>query len=138
MLRAVCSVALFLVFLPIVVVSADSERSYNGLPYGGANDTAGWCGTQIRFEQELRAMGYDPETSAFACPEYGPCDDPSTRNAWIPVPGTPLVYIRLAIHVLAYSDGSYPFTTTEAVQAAVDSVNQHFLSSRIQCRKSIQ
>jgi len=132
MIRAVRSIALFLVFLPIAAVSADGERSYNGLPYGGVNDTAGWCGTQIRFEQELRAIGYDPEASAFACPEYGPCDNPSTRDDWVPEPSTPLVYIRLAIHVLAHSDGSYPFTTPELVQAAVDSVNQHFLSSRIQ------
>lgn len=96
-------------------------------------DSLNWCGTQVKFEQQLRAIGYDPAAAAaLACPEYGPCDDPVTRDVWIPDTNVPIVRIRLAIHILAYSDGSYPFSSPAAVQAAVDSVNRHYLSSRIQ------
>jgi hypothetical protein len=92
----------------------------------------GWCGTQLRFEQELKAMGYDPQAASPACPEYGPCDVPTTRDDWLVGPGTPITTIRLAIHVVAHDDGSNPFTTPEMVQEAVGYVNQHYLSSRIQ------
>jgi len=91
-----------------------------------------WCGTQTRFEQKMRARGYEPESAAYACPEYGPCDDPSTRDPWVPISGSGFIRIKLAIHILANSDGSYPFSTPEGVQNAVDQVNQLFLSGRIQ------
>jgi len=132
MTRAACSVALSFIFsLSIVVPSpAQMDTAFQVTPL--LNPRTDWCGTQIRFQQKLRAIGHDPKASAFACPEYGPCDNPSTRDGWIPAPDAPITHIRLAIHVLAYSDGSSPFTTPAGVQNAVDQVNQLFLSSRIQ------
>jgi hypothetical protein len=120
------------IFFFLLPGAASAGALDDALPSGESTAAGGWCGTQIRFEQKLRARGSDPAAAAYACPEYGPCDDPSTRDGWIPAPNTPITHIRLAIHVLAYSDGSYPFTTPEGVQDAVDQVNQLFLSSRIQ------
>jgi hypothetical protein len=103
-------------------------------PLAGAVSTANsaWCGTQTRFEQKMHARGYDPASTAYACPDYGPCDNPSTRDLWVPVSGSSFIRIKLAIHILANSDGSQPFSTPEGVQDAVNQVNQLYLSSRIQ------
>jgi hypothetical protein len=130
MIRAAYSVVFLLFYSFSGAVSAGARE--DSLSAGVTTAATNWCGTQNKFEQKLRARGYDPTAAAFACPEYGPCDNPPTRDGWIPNPNAPITRIRLAIHVLAYSDGSYPFSTPEGVQNAVDQVNQLFLSSRIQ------
>lgn len=119
------AIVIFALFVPMIVMASDPQIHTADLLAGG-------CGTQIRYEQKLRAMGYDPVLAIPACPEDGPCDNPSTRDNFLPDPGTPVTIVRLAIHVLAHTDGSYPFTTPEALQDAIDSVNMHFLNSRIQ------
>ncbi|MEW5796139.1 MAG: M43 family zinc metalloprotease [Candidatus Zixiibacteriota bacterium] len=95
-------------------------------------DSLNWCGTQKKFDDELRVLGLGAASAAYACPEYGPCDNPDTRDGWIPDPGAPITRVRLAIHVLANSDGSSPFTTPASVQNAVNLINQHYAPSRIQ------
>ena len=130
MIRAAYLVALLFFVSLSGAVSAGAQDEK---PFAGETiPVADWCGTQIKFDQELRVRGQDPMAASFACPEYGPCDNPLTRDGWIPAPNAPITRIRLAIHVLAYSDGSYPFSTPEGVQNAVDQVNKLFLSSRIQ------
>jgi hypothetical protein len=96
-------------------------------------DSLNWCGTQKKFELELLEQGMSASAAAAAgCTTYGSCDIPSIRDGWAPDENTPIVHIRLAIHTLANSDGSSPFTTEAAAQNAVNFLNQHYLPARIQ------
>jgi PKD repeat protein len=96
-------------------------------------DSINWCGTQKRFELDMRERGIDPAAAAvYTCPGYGLCDTPEIRDAWTPNESTQIAYIRLAIHSRANSDGSSPFTSEVEARNAVDHLNQLFLPSRIQ------
>jgi PKD repeat protein len=95
-------------------------------------DTVNPCGTQIHWEQEMAARVPITGASGFSCPEYGPCDDPVNRDNWTPDEQVPITYVRLAIHGLAYDDGTYPITTASITEHAVDLLNQYYLPSRIQ------
>lgn len=96
-----------------------------------SDHSGGGCGTQMRYEQKLLAEGFDPQTAVPACLNDGPCDIPSTRDYFIPGPGATVNVVRLAIHVVANSDGNYPFATPEVIDAAVALVNTHYASSGI-------
>jgi hypothetical protein len=94
--------------------------------------SGGRCGTQIRFDEKMRVLQLDGETAYPACPVYGPCDDPATRDLWTFEPGGSSTTVRLAVHVVAYDDGTYPFATAEEIRKAIDSVNMHYIGTGIQ------
>lgn len=117
-------IVLMLMLFGVAVMASEAPVTRTDLSGGG-------CGTLFRYEQKLIAEGYNPQTVAPACLNYGPCDLTLNRDDFIPAPGASITVIRLAIHVLAHSDGSYPFATPKAIGDAVDSINTHFVSSRI-------
>ena len=93
-----------------------------------------WCGTQWIYEQKNPAVNRTA-TSALSCDPYhdnGPCDNPETRDTYIPNPEDPIIYVRLVIHVLAMDDGTYVFSTPAEVQAMVDKLNADFAQANIQ------
>jgi hypothetical protein len=119
LLRAVGIVALMIALSASAVTASDTQALVVE------------CGTQIRYEQKLRADGYNADASAPACPDDGPCDNPSTRDSFIPEPWGAITVVRLAIHIVAHTDDSFPFTTPETVSGAIDLVNAHYASSKI-------
>jgi PKD repeat protein len=92
--------------------------------------TENWCATQTIYDQKARL---DPKLlSPDACPTYGLCDNPTTRDTWSALGDEPIVYIRLYFHVFAENDGSNPAATPEDVDSQVVALNAAYLPHRIQ------
>ncbi|MBD3258173.1 hypothetical protein GF377_07045 [candidate division GN15 bacterium] len=93
-----------------------------------------WCGTQTIFEQKyakhelLQSMAKDPN----ACPQLGMCDNPATRDSYIPDSTQDIIYIRLYFHLLATTAGDSVVATPAELQAQVDQLNSDYLPHRIQ------
>jgi hypothetical protein len=96
----------------------------------GGTRTQNWCGTQTLYEQKFRQ---NPTLlSPDACPTYGPCDNPVTRDSWSAQGDEPIVYVRLYFHVFAETDGSNPAATPADVDSQVNALNAAYLPHRIQ------
>jgi PKD repeat protein len=90
---------------------------------------ANWCGTNTRWQAKL-AM--NPRKSPNACPEEGICDNPSTRDEWIPGASPNMIHVRLVIHILRNDNGSNPISTDALAQAQVTRLNQDYAPVGIQ------
>jgi PKD repeat protein len=72
-----------------------------------------WCRTQEIFDARNPR---DNNKDFQACQTEGPCDDPGTRDSYVPDPGDPMLTIRLKFNVFCEDDGS----NCAATQAQVD------------------
>lgn len=89
-----------------------------------------WCVTQQIFElSQVVAKG---GLLAAACPQEGPPDDPSIRDAAIPTIDTPIKTYRLSIHVFRETGGANPAASQADVVNAVANLNANYAPWRIQ------
>jgi hypothetical protein len=88
------------------------------------------CATNQQYMAELAALGFDP--LAAVCPPAGTCDEPDIRNAYIPMPGAPVLTVRLTIHVFCDNNGANCEATPQDVAVAVDRLNADFEPWNIQ------
>ncbi len=102
-------------------LSADG-RVLAGVDDGGG----GWCRTFERWAAK------HPPAEGGGCPIQGECDIPEVRDPWVPDASTPIVTIRIMLHVFAEDDGSNPVATPEEVAAQLAHLNADALPSRIQ------
>ena len=77
-------------------------------------DLNNWCGTQKLYDEKVQGLGLPRDPNA--CPQDGPCDDPGTRDEWLPDSLTGATFVRLVVHILHNANGSNPITTEEEVQ----------------------
>lgn len=112
-----------------VAISAGAAKADD--PDPAPDLVAGWCGTQIHYQQSLAESERKSAFPTSACPDEGLCDDPALRDTFIPDGSSPFITIRLAIHIIANDGGSGPFTTPELVEDAIDLVNAHYAPGRI-------
>jgi PKD repeat protein len=89
-----------------------------------------WCYTQIKFQE--RAGFEEAAQSPSACTQYGSCDDPGTRNGWIPNDSSALTYIRMVIHILRNDNGGNAISSDQLVHDQMAQLNVDFLPARIQ------
>ena len=91
-----------------------------------------WCGTQLIWEKKVLEH---PELyggkSPAACPEYGACDNPQTRNQWIPESDQPFTEISLIIHLLANDNGSNAISTDSYAMSQVARLNEDYAQAKI-------
>jgi Pregnancy-associated plasma protein-A len=71
------------------------------------------------------------EGVAGACPLKGDCDDPVTRDLFIPTAATPIKTIRLRVHIFANNDGSDPTSSIVETAQQIASMNADFLPYRV-------
>lgn len=104
-------------------------------PQVWANEPVEWC----RTNQDWVAMVGNPIASAGeSCPTKGDCDIPSVRDLWIADSSTPILYVRLKIHVFCTLNAEDECTATPAtVAAAIARLNSDFWNSRIQFATSV-
>ncbi len=93
------------------------------------------CGTFERWEAKTLAdkSAQSPE----ACTQYGVCDDPGTRNTWIPGEEESITTVRLVVHVLRSSSGTNPIVSDATVDMQMAHLNADYLPSRIQFEYTI-
>lgn len=94
--------------------------------YFGSPEGAEHCYTQIIYKQKYA------NKDAMACTPQGPCDNPSTRDAWVPDDSIPITWLRLYFHILRNDDGSNAVTTPTMVANQVAHLNEDYLPYRIQ------
>lgn len=88
-----------------------------------------FCRTQETYVEEYyNFYGFLPLHDCY----NGDCDDPVTRDSWIPGPSDPIRYIRIYFHVFREDDGSNPATTEANVTAQVEALNVAYLPWKIQ------
>jgi hypothetical protein len=87
-----------------------------------------FCRTQEFFEENYRSA---PELLEIKC-QFGDCDQPRTRDSWIPHPTDPVLTVRLFFNVFRNDDGSDPATTETFVNEQVDRLNADYRPLRIQ------
>ncbi len=85
-----------------------------------------WCRTMDNW------IAKDPPQEGGGCPIEGECDIPSVRDSWIPDETTPIRVIRIMFHVFAEDDGSNPTATALEVEQQLETLNEHYLPSRLQ------
>lgn len=88
------------------------------------------CATYDRTGAML-ASGLETD-SATNCNYYGTPDEPGVRNAAIPDSATPIMTLRLRIHVVADDDGSNPVISSTLVPRIVDDLNRYYAPFRLQ------
>lgn len=89
---------------------------------------ADWCGTNQQFEAKRGSL-HKPLAN---CPIEGPCDQPATRNGYIPVVGDSITWLRVMIHVFRENNGTNPVAPAENVLAQIEELNKAFAPFRIQ------
>lgn len=87
-----------------------------------------WCLSNEVYLEAMWQFGID----ATGCIQYGPCDDPLTRDASIPTASTPIKTIQLIIHIFCENNGRNCAATLEDADTAVARLNEDFLPWRIQ------
>jgi len=94
--------------------------------YGG-----NWCNTQVSYEQNAadKDFTFDP---ALPCPSQGSCDNPATRDLYLPEQYDPIIWIRLKFNVFRLDDGSSPAATQAEVDVAVDRLQADYLPHKLQ------
>lgn len=94
----------------------------------------GFCGTQQVYTARYPD---DPSKDGVACSNNGDCDNPSTRNLWIPNDSVSITTVRMVIHILANDNGSNPISTASQVALNVAHLNADYLQARIQFEYTI-
>ncbi len=88
-----------------------------------------WCGTMKVYEQKhLQHFGRAPED----CPINGDCDQPLTRDTWIPDSLTAPMYLRTVVHIFREDDGQNATTTEEEVWTQIAEINADYAQVGIQ------
>jgi hypothetical protein len=96
-------------------------------------ETASLEGESCRTQEIFEARYPDWRKSmGAACIGEGPCDNPATRDAYIPDPGDPPISIRLKFNVFAEDDGSNQAATFEEVDEQMAKVNADYLPQGFQ------
>lgn len=121
--------ALLVSVLTVNMASAQSSSDGQDLKSGESE----WCGTQILYD-----LKYGSKREGQLCPPEGPCDDPVTRDGWIPDSLTPITYVNVFFHVFRNDDGTNPAASTQDVADAVDDLNAQYLPWRIQFEYDMQ
>ena len=89
-----------------------------------------WCGTMPHWERTNPGQR--------SCNQFGPVDDPSVRDSYIPGSDDAITYFRLFIHAFADDGGDNPTTTLEDAEAQLATLNDAFLQHRVQFIASFQ
>ncbi len=95
-----------------------------------AQTSGDWCHTMQNFLEHEDESGIYKSTAA--CPQRGMCDDPATRNSWIPGAADEFTHIHLMIHVLRNDDGSNPATTPQTITNIVSELNRDYAPVKIE------
>ncbi|MCP4566767.1 MAG: T9SS type A sorting domain-containing protein [FCB group bacterium] len=97
--------------------------------YNLASAETEFCDTWERYVEAYTAtMGFAPLHDC----DNGDCDDPATRDSWIPGPEDPITYVRVYFHIFCEDDGTNPATTELMLADQVALMNASYLPSRIQ------
>ena len=110
----------------VMLAGAGGSAAGQDLP-----DRVEWCGTEWSWRQRVEAGIERQEAVAGGCPLNGVCDDPATRNGFIPDGSTPIKVIRLRFVIFSNDDGSNPATTLNGVADQVARMNADFEPHRI-------
>ncbi len=116
-----------LLIVAIAVMIPSSGQTQESIAYGKSGEN--WCGTDIRWKEKI---AIDPLASPEACSQYGICDDPSYRGLWIPDGETPLVNVRLVVHLLRNDDGSNAISSDATALSQIDNLNYDYAAAGIQ------
>ncbi len=96
----------------------------------GGTNRVGWCGAT---DLERLYVRYDGDQSlAAACFQNGICDDPLTRDLYLPLDTQQLIFVNCYMHVFREDDGSNPAASEADIIASIDQVNQNLLEAGIQ------
>lgn len=95
--------------------------------------TAGTCGTQEMYDAKPAAA---LRRAAGGPCDVGPCDDPVTRNSWIPTGSSTLTYFKVYFNVFRNDDGSNAACSAADVDSQMAQINADFLPYRIQFEKT--
>ncbi len=90
----------------------------------------GFCGTQALWDKKIANRKVNPD----ACATEGPCDDPTTRDSWIPESSDTTIWLRVMIHVMCNDDGSDPAASPATVVSQMAELNHVYLPYHIQFR----
>jgi hypothetical protein len=123
---------IFLAVLAAGLLSAGNAAAYEPRPADYLPPGASGCGTQERYEAEVLSLGDASVLSPEACSQSGPCDNPATRDGYLVDPADPILYIRLVVHLLAETDGSFPISTDEEAWDHIDRLNADYAPYKIQ------
>ncbi len=120
------------VTIPDRADQADPGQEDIGFGHGG-----GGCDTYERW----LAKNPQGRGSAGGCALIGICDDPSTRNAFIPEANAPVNTYRLMVHVFCRDDGSGCVSTPTEVDSQINRLNldyEQYLDWRINFTYEVQ
>jgi hypothetical protein len=67
-----------------------------------------------------------------SCPFYGPCDDPTARDSWLPLDTSVIMHIRTVIHIVRTDDGLQSPDSLNQVHEFMSLVNDIYRPSCIQ------
>lgn len=90
-----------------------------------------WCATQNVWEEHAaeQESQFSPQ---LPCPSQGACDNPSTRDLYLPSPGDEIYYARLKFNVFALNDGSLLAATETVIAQSVERLNADYAPGGIQ------
>lgn len=88
-----------------------------------------WCGTPM---VNQAVLSLQKPTDPNACTQFGACDNPGTRNSYIPDGSSGTLVVRMYIHVLRNDDGSNPAASATDVVNQMNQLNADFAASGIQ------
>ncbi len=90
-----------------------------------------FCATQARYEAGVQARGGGAAAGG-GCTMFGGCDEPSTRDVFIPDAGTPMSTYSMFLHVFCEDDGSNCAASVASVDGTMTRVNADYAPYRIQ------
>jgi len=98
-------------------------------PQTRADEPVEWCQTYVNWAANT---GNQRATAQGECPTEGTCDIRSVRDSWIPGPSTPIVHIRLRLHIFCNDDGTNCASSPSEVAAQMTQLNSDYAPYRIQ------
>lgn len=87
-----------------------------------------WCDTHIVWAEKTKLLG-QPQRGG--CPTAGDCDNPSTRDTFIPVLSTPFTSIQLHFVIFREDDCSNPAATEENIALQIAQLNADYAPQHI-------
>lgn len=125
---------LFIVGPLTAASSYDRDRAIQAGLYDIPPRGANWCGATIMRDRYLAEQKDKYGESALElpfCSTNGPCDVPSTRDNYLPGDYPEIFFIRTAVHILAYDDGSGPCADSLDVVNMIERMNDDFAPAGI-------
>ncbi|RME25080.1 MAG: hypothetical protein D6800_07975, partial [Candidatus Zixiibacteriota bacterium] len=105
---AMLTVAIAILLWAGLFLSQSARAQDNSIPQRN------WCGTQTMYDAKMRTPN-GGAASPQACTPLGPCDDPTTRDAFIPTASSEVKIVRLYFHVMRNDNGSNPAASEQDV-----------------------